>query len=504
MTDALGQIHTVDGGEAGEPTRGTIPPTPLKELVIRGSIWTMTGYGASQVLRLGNNLVLAWLLFPEAFGLMALVKVFMQGLGMFSDIGINPSIVQNQRGDDPDFLNTAWTIQVGRGVLLWVCTCLLAWPFAAFYGEQQLAWLIPVAGLAALIGGFMSTSLATARRHLEIGRLTRLEVVAQIVSILVMVLGAWLWHSVWAIVIGGLVGGSVKLLLSHTWLADRPNRFRWDREAARSLFGFGKWIFASTLLTFLALNLDRIMLGKFMTLRELGLYSMAIVLAMVAVVVADRLSTTVIYPALAKKRDDPLGMVAMCIRARYIVLWAAGATCSSIAIVGPLFFERLYDPRYAQCGQIVQWLTIYIWARILVSTVNSVPLAIGQPRRLFVANLIRTLGYSLAVVGYVLAGLPGFIVSLVLSNLVAHAYIVSTFPAKRAAIRLQTLRFTAGFGLFTAAALAGVNQLATAPSNILIVATLAAAAVPGCAAALAILAFFRRSGFVKLPGIVSA
>ena len=476
----------------------------LKSLAIRGSIWTMAGYGASQVLRLGGNLVLAWLLFPEAFGLMALVSVFMRGLQMFSDIGIRPSIIQNERGDDPAFLNTAWTIQVGRGLVLWVCACLLAWPFAVFFGESQLIELIPVAGLTALIGGFISTSVATASRHLAIGRLTRLELVVQIVSVSVMVLGAWLWHSVWALVVGSLVGGSVKLLLSHTWLADSPNRFGWDREAARSLFGFGKWIFASTLLTFLALNLDRIVLGKLITLGELGLYSMALVLANVGTRVAIRLTNTVIFPVLARKRDDPLGMVAICLRARYIVLWAAGAACSSIAIVGPLFFERLYDPRYAECGRIVQWLALYIWAGILVTTISSVSLALGYPRTLFVANLIKACGYALAIVGYVVADLPGFIVGLVASTLIAYAYIVSTFPVKRAAIRLQTLRFTAGFGLFTAAALAGMDRLATGPLDILTIATLAAAAVPCCAAAVAILAFLRRNGLVKLPGIASA
>lgn len=73
---------------------------------------------AQQLIRLGSNLILTRLLFPEAFGLMALVQTFMTGLAMFSDIGIGPSIIQNRRGEDPDFLNTAWTIQIGRGVML--------------------------------------------------------------------------------------------------------------------------------------------------------------------------------------------------------------------------------------------------------------------------------------------------------------------------------------------------------------------------------------------------
>ena len=81
----------------------------LKTLAIQGSVWIALGYGGSQVLRLGSNLLLAWLLFPEAFGLMALVNVFMHGLQMISDTGIRGSILYHRRGDHhllENFLNS--------------------------------------------------------------------------------------------------------------------------------------------------------------------------------------------------------------------------------------------------------------------------------------------------------------------------------------------------------------------------------------------------------------
>ena len=115
---------------------------------MRSSAWTIFGFVASQGIRFGSNLILTRLLFPEAFGMMALVTVAMVGLGNFSDIGTGPAIAYNRRGDDPDFLDTAWTLHVIRGVLLWLATCALAWPFARFYGEPMLAQLLPVAGLS--------------------------------------------------------------------------------------------------------------------------------------------------------------------------------------------------------------------------------------------------------------------------------------------------------------------------------------------------------------------
>lgn len=135
---------------------------------------------------------------------MALVNVFMIGLAMFSDVGIGPSIIQNKRGEEPIFLNTAWTIQAIRGVILWLCTCIGAWPLAMFYGEPQLAWVLPVTGLTAILDGFNSTGLYTANRRLALGRLTAINLISQIVSIIIMLTWAQLQPSIWALVVGAL------------------------------------------------------------------------------------------------------------------------------------------------------------------------------------------------------------------------------------------------------------------------------------------------------------
>src|SRR5262245_29382509 len=96
-------------GAPGPAATAATDEQSLRKLAIRGSMWAVGGYGASMVLRLGSNVVLWHLLVPEAFGLVLLVNVFLQGLEMFSDLGVRVSIVQHKRGDDPDFLNTAWT-----------------------------------------------------------------------------------------------------------------------------------------------------------------------------------------------------------------------------------------------------------------------------------------------------------------------------------------------------------------------------------------------------------
>ena len=128
----------------------------LKRRAAQGSLWEMSGRFAQQGLRLAGNLILTRLLFPEAFGLMAMVNVVIRGIQMFSDVGIRGSIISDRRGDDPRFLNTAWTFQICRGFLIWLATCVEAWFAARVYGAPELLLMIPVAGLNSAIGGFRS------------------------------------------------------------------------------------------------------------------------------------------------------------------------------------------------------------------------------------------------------------------------------------------------------------------------------------------------------------
>ena len=118
---------------------------------------------------------------------MALVTVVLVASANFSDVGITPAILKDKRGHDPVFLNTAWTIQIGRGALLCLAIIALAEPLATFYDAPQLADLLLLCSLVPLIQGFFSTRIATARREIQLGRVIILQLGAQLLGILVMI-----------------------------------------------------------------------------------------------------------------------------------------------------------------------------------------------------------------------------------------------------------------------------------------------------------------------------
>src|SRR5207248_4930218 len=229
---------------------------------LRASLWTTFGYGASQALRLVSSIVLTRLLFRETFGIMALVNAVLQGLLLFSDLGIGAMIVQSRRGQEPAFLDTAWTIQVMRGALLLLVALAIAWPTSRFYGEPQLLWLVPMVGLNALISGFTSTSYFTLSRSLHQRRLVLLDLAAQVISFVVIVAWALIHPSVWALMGGGTTLFVLKTVSSHVFLPGHRNLLRWDRDAAREVLRFGRWVLVSSLLTFCANRLDALLLGS--------------------------------------------------------------------------------------------------------------------------------------------------------------------------------------------------------------------------------------------------
>ncbi|MCA9264092.1 MAG: oligosaccharide flippase family protein [Planctomycetales bacterium] len=247
--------------EPGPDAQVAHSPRSMRRAAMLASIWTVGGYGATQVIRLANSIVLSYFLAPDAFGIMALINIFLQGLIMSSDIGVGPSIIQHDAGEDPRFLDTAWSIQVIRGAVVCLLSLVFAWPMAAFYDQRQLLVLIPAAAIIPLLDGMASTAIFTVQRTLNVHKLTLLELISQIAGMVVMCVWAIMHPTVWALVGGTAVATLVKVAGSHVFLTPHRNRFAWDKSSVHDIVTFGKWIMVGTMIAFAALQVDRIVLG---------------------------------------------------------------------------------------------------------------------------------------------------------------------------------------------------------------------------------------------------
>lgn len=395
-------------------------PKSLKQMATHGSLWTIAGYGTSQVLRFGSNLVLAKLLFPEAFGLMAIVNSVMQGLVMLSDVGIGQSIIRHSRRDDPEFYNTAWTLQIVRGMLLTLIGVALAWPAGQFY-LPFLTRFIAVVSVMMLISGFNSTKIFTANRDLQLARITMVDLITQLIAIAVTVTLAWCYHSIWSLVVGQLLSVFVRMVLSHVVFPGPMNRFCWRPDAVRELFSFGRWIFLSTMFTFLGLQSDKLILGRLVPLDQLGVYAIAFAMTATIAGIFEQLVYRVLMPAMvhvSKVSSSRFNEIVL--RSRQFILMAAAVAVADLILLAPLVFRTLYDNRWQDAGWITQMLSCGLWFTLLQRTSEACLLATDKSRALAQANLANFLVTLIsAPLGFYLFGLPGFIAGWTLGNLSA-------------------------------------------------------------------------------------
>jgi O-antigen/teichoic acid export membrane protein len=362
----------------------------------RGSAWTLLGHAFNNVVRLGANLVLTRLLVPEYFGVMALVNIFLQGLHMFSDVGIGTSIIQHKRGEEPTFVNTAWTVQALRGLYLFLVSCVLGWPLAWFYEIPDLVWMVPVAGSTALIDGFTSTSLFTQNRTLTLGKLTLVESLATLAGALANLLVGYATRSILALLVGGIAAGLTRLVLSHVYLPGLRNRFAWDAEARKDLLGFGRWVFLSTAVTFLAMQVDRLVLGKLVTEEQLGVYSIALMLATIPREIVGQLAQRVYYPVIAREiRENPSSAAVRALRQKLVWLLVVPVACT-MGVAHPVI-AFLYDDRYTLAGPLMAWLTLGTWLSILETTYGAIALSQGEPRWITYGTVAKTAIFAVLV-----------------------------------------------------------------------------------------------------------
>lgn len=416
----------------------------LEKRAVRGTIYSLLNVGGGQVLRLAGNLITTRLLFPEAFGLMFSVFVLNQGLQMISDVGILPSIIQHERGEEPAFLNTAFTLQALRGVAISLITIALAYPWALYCGEPELFPLILVAAVQGTVTGLDSTKLALLNRKMQVGHLLSVNLAMTIVTQAVMITTAYYTRSVWSLLAGAIAGEVVRMVMSHVVVPGPSNRFQWDKEAAHSIFHFGKWIFISTLVTFLGLRFDALVLPKVVDMGVLGVYSVGQSLASLPVLVTGQIVIWVLLPGLSEAfREDRTQFAAKVQRARRVINAAGVFMMAGTAAFAPPFFYLLYDDRYHDAGWMVQLLMVSTWFFFLQETSVRVQLAMGDSRVQMISNIVKLIATAPAVlVGYWYAELEGLILGLTVGSVAGYAIVAYNLGTRGIPIIARDLVWT--------------------------------------------------------------
>src|SRR3954453_16168807 len=146
-----------------------------------GTVWTIAAYGVVQIVRFVTNIVLTRLLAPDLFGIMVIINTFKTGAELVSDVAIGQNIIRSPHGEEPAFYNSAWTLQVIRGFLLFAVGCAAAFPLSYVYEVPVLLMAQPVAALVFVFSGFASVSPFLAQKKMDLAAFSKYEISAVLI-----------------------------------------------------------------------------------------------------------------------------------------------------------------------------------------------------------------------------------------------------------------------------------------------------------------------------------
>lgn len=395
----------------------------LKNRLLRAGSWSFAGHVLSQVIRFGSNVLLAQFLLPDAFGLTGTVMVMTIGFALFSDLGIVQNVVRHPNGEDPRFLNTAWTVQIIRGWVIWLAgaavACFLVvaaqqgW-VKATYADPRMPAVILATSFCAVLQGFESTKVLVDRRLMRLKGLTQVELTSQVVATVIMAVLAWSTRSIWALVAGGLIAAAVRTAMTHLFLQGMSNRLCWDRAVLSDLLSFGKWVFLSSILFFLASSADRLILPALISPTQMGLYAIAFTIISAPTQVVATLAGNVALPALSEVvRLRPHDLRNVTLKFQRLSDMFLMPVAGVVAVSGPSIVNLFYSGNFQGVGPILSVLAIGALA-FRYGVMEQCYLALDKPKIFTVVNVIR---FVCSYVGIPLAfhegGFQGALIAIV-------------------------------------------------------------------------------------------
>jgi len=411
-------------GEASA-TQATADPgggSRLQRAAAKGALWVFGAFALGQVVRLGSSLVLSRLLFPEAFGIMRVLMVVVGIVGMLSDAGLRGSIIAHKRGNEPDFYNTAWTLQCLRGVAVAVVVSALAAPLANYYELPELSFLLPAVGLSLVFRGLQSTAVFTLSRQVNPKPGALLDLAVRVSSVAIMVALAFVWKSVWVLALGMILSNMGSGLATHFLIKGYRNRWRWDKEAVRAQLRFGKWVFLSSALAALLGQGGSAVVAKLLSDNMLGVYSIALLLSEAVTQAMQTVATKVLQPLYAKfvvgNRKRLRGRM---FKVRGALLALALPPLWVLGIFGQEIVDLLFDERYAQAGWMLRILAAGSIGTLVIGTAEMLFVASGDSRSHLIHKATGATFFVLCMVaGYSLGEFKGVLIGMSVGRILGY------------------------------------------------------------------------------------
>jgi len=358
----------------------------LRGRSVRGGMLTLTSQGAQFLIQSVATVVLARLLVPAEYGLVAMVTAI-TGLGQaFADLGLSEATIQHPEISHEQVSTLFW-INVGIGAGLMSITAALAPLLAWFYREPRLVNITLVCSLTFLIGGLRVQHDALLRRQMRFISLAIRDVTSYAIAVPFAIVLAWRGASYWALVALPLTlnftGMAITWLLAR-WIPGPPRR----NASVRSLISFGGSVAASYLVLNVTRSADSILIGWHWGAGPLGLYSRAYNLLMLPVRQLGTPARAVAVPAFSRVQDDPERLARYYLRAVNVIMWVSAPIFGYLFVAADPVIVLTLGSRWREAAPVFQLLAIFALGQLLMDATVWLFVSRGKSLRLLQMALV--------------------------------------------------------------------------------------------------------------------
>jgi O-antigen/teichoic acid export membrane protein len=389
----------------------------LARSALKGMMWAYAAFFGGRLITLLTTAVLARLLIPEDFGVIAFALLVLNFIESTRSFGINDALIYNTDGED-DAADTAFLINAFIGLAQFVVVFLLAPLAVRFVTNPEIVTVVRWMGLAFIFNGLGQTHDALMQKNLSFKRRFFPDLISAVIKGVMSIGAALLGFGLWSLVIGHVVGSVVRMIAAWLVLRWRP-RFRFYMKKARDLWHYGMHILMLNILSIAMEQADPLMVGLLLGELQLGYYTVAAKIPEMIILNIGIVMTRVIFPTYVKIKDDrELLVKSMLVTLKYtaFVVVAIGL---GLAATAPEMMRLVYGWKWEPAIPLMQVLPLLGMTSMLAWNAGDVFKAIGRPDISTKLLVIET-AYTFGLIWLFVA--PSHLAIMVaLANLLAYA-----------------------------------------------------------------------------------
>lgn len=370
----------------------------MKGEIARGAAWMVLFRLFDRSIGIVSTVVLARLLLPADFGLVAMAMSVIAIIEMATAFSFDIALIQKKEPTRAHY-DTAWTLNLmlaaGGGLL----TVALAFPAANFYGDARLAAVMLAIGAAWLVSGFENIGIVNFRREMNFSSEFRLLATKRVITFAVTMTAAVVFRSYWTLIIGMAAGRIAGVALSY---AMQPYRPRLSLSCSRELFSFSGWMLVSNLAMVLLSRAPHFAIGRLYGAQPLGAYTVGSEIANLPHTELVAPINRAMFPGYSRLTDDLDLFRKTCVDATAVIFHLVLPLSVGVALMAPQVVRILLGQQWAQAVPIIQILCFAGAVSALTANNMSAYQALGRPRLCTVTLIARMLLLFVALA--VLAG----------------------------------------------------------------------------------------------------